>query len=354
MAEGGEGGDAADRTEAATPRRIEKAREDGQVAMSREAVGWAALAGGTLAAMLALPVTGSEMLRAMRATLERGHALEMTDTVLRLSGHGLMAVLPVAAAAGFGAVAATLLQTGGLVTAKNMAPRLDKISPWAGLKRLVSPESAVELLRNLLKLGLVGVALWYALGDLQEIQAALHQAPGALPATAGAAALRLMLAALVAFAGIAGLDVMWVRYRHFSRLRMSKQELREEAKDSEGDPMLKARRRQMRQAQGRRRMMAAVPRADVVVTNPTHYAVALSYGGDSAAPKVVAKGVDAMAARIRDVAQQHGVPLVANPPLARALWRLEVDAEIPPEHYQAVAEIIAYVWRQRGASSRSG
>ncbi|WP_439595297.1 EscU/YscU/HrcU family type III secretion system export apparatus switch protein [Falsiroseomonas sp.] len=354
MAEGGEGGDAADRTEAATPRRIEKAREDGQVAMSREAVGWAALAGGTLAAMLALPVTGIEMLRAMRATLERGHALEMTDAVLRLSGLGLMAVLPVAAAAALGAVAATLLQTGGLVTAKNMAPRLDKISPLAGVKRLVSPESAMELLRNLLKLALVGAALWYALGDLHEIQAALHQAPGGLPATAGAAALHLMLAALVAFAGIAGLDVMWVRYRHFSRLRMSKQELREEAKDSEGDPHMKARRRQMRQAQGRRRMMSAVPRADVVVTNPTHYAVALSYGGDGGAPKVVAKGVDAMAARIREVAQAHGVPLVANPPLARALWRLEVDAEIPPEHYQAVAEIIAYVWRQRGLFSRPG
>jgi len=161
-----------------------------------------------------------------------------------------------------------------------------------------------------------------------------------------------MLAALVAFAGIAVLDLMWVRYRHASQLRMSKQELREEAKESEGDPTMKARRRQIRQAQGRRRMMSAVPRAAVVVTNPTHYAVALAYGGDSAAPKVVAKGADAMAARIREAAQQAGVPLVANPPLARALWRLDLEAEIPPEHYQAVAEIIAYVWRQRGAAAR--
>jgi len=321
--------------------------------MSKEAVGWAALAAATLAAMFALPVTGTSMMRAMRAALESGHSLGMMDAAQVLFGLGLMAVLPVAAAAALAAIAATLLQTGGLVSGKMMVPRLDKISPWAGLKRMVGPEAGIEFLRNLMKLALVGAALWFALGDMREIQASLHEAPGGLPATAGAAALRLMLAALVAFAGIAVLDVMWVRYRHASRLRMSVQDLREEAKESEGDPIMKARRRQMRQAQGRRRMMSAVPNAAVVVTNPTHYAVALAYGGDSAAPKVVAKGVDAMAARIREVAQQSGVPLVANPPLARALWRLEVDAEIPPEHYQAVAEIIAYVWRQRGAAARN-
>ncbi|MBU8545006.1 MULTISPECIES: EscU/YscU/HrcU family type III secretion system export apparatus switch protein [Roseomonadaceae] len=349
-----EASEAGDKTEAATPRRLDKAREDGQVAMSREAVGWSALACATLAATLALPVSGIGMLRTMRATLENGHAIAMAETAKSLFGLGLMAVLPVAGAAALGAVAATLLQTGGLVSAKSMVPRLDKISPWSGLKRMVAPEAGMEFLRNLLKLALVGAALWHALGDLREIQAALHEPPGALPASAGAAALRLMMAALVAFAGIALLDVMWVRYRHFSKLRMSKQELREEAKESEGDPTMKARRRQMRQAQGRRRMMAAVPRAAVVITNPTHYAVALAYGGDNAAPKLVAKGVDAVAARIREAAEKAGVPLVANPPLARALWRLELETEIPPEHYQAVAEIIAYVWRRNGVNSRHG
>jgi flagellar biosynthetic protein FlhB len=347
MAEGGEGADGADRSEAATPRRIDRAREDGQVALSREVVGWGSLAAGTLAAMLALPAMGTDMLRALRATLERSHDLAMAEAVQVLTGFGAMAVLPVAAAAALGAIAATLLQTGGLVSAKALAPRLDKLSPLAGAKRMVSPEAAVEFLRTLLKLALVGAALWYALGDLTMIQAALHQPPGSLPASAGAASLRLMLAALVAFAGIAGLDMLWVRLRHLGRLRMSKQELREEAKDSEGDPVLKGRRRQLRLARSRQRMMAAVPRAAVVVTNPTHYAVALAYGGDSAAPTLVAKGVDAMAARIRAAAEAAGVPLVANPPLARALWRLEVDTEIPAEHYQAVAEIIAFVWRQR-------
>ncbi|MGX9962799.1 EscU/YscU/HrcU family type III secretion system export apparatus switch protein [Roseomonas sp. F4] len=353
MAEG-EGSESGDRTEAATPRRLEKAREDGQVALSREAVGWSALACATLAATLALPVSGMAMLRAMRTTLEGGHAMEMAETGKTLFALGLMAVLPVAGAAALGAVAATLVQTGGLISAQSMTPSLNKINPIAGLKRLVAPEAGMEFLRNLLKLALVGAALWHALGDLQEIQAALHAPSGALPASSGAAALRLMKAALVAFAGIALLDVLWVRFRHASRLRMSKQELREEAKESEGDPHMKARRRQMRQSQGRRRMMAAVPRAAVVITNPTHYAVALAYGGDGAAPKLVAKGVDEMASRIREAAQKAGVPLVANPPLARALWRLELETEIPPEHYQAVAEIIAYVWRQNGAYSPHG
>lgn len=232
-----------------------------------------------------------------------------------------------------------------------MMPRLSKISPWAGVKRLVGPEALAEFLRTLAKLALVGAALWYVAADLSELQASLHQPAANLPVVAGKVALRLMLAALVAFAGVALLDLFWVRFRHLRQLRMSRQDLKQEAKESDGDPMLKARRHQMRLARGRRRMMAAVPRAAVVVTNPTHYAVALSYEGGDAAPRVVAKGVDTMAARIRAAAEEAGVPLVANPPLARALWRLEVDAEIPAEHYQAVAEIIAFVWRRKGASA---
>jgi flagellar biosynthetic protein FlhB len=346
--------DAADRSEAATPRRIERAREEGQVALSREAVGWAALAAATLAAMFVLPSLGMALMQAMRGALERAHALDMAAASLALFAAGGLVVLPVAAAAALGATLATLLQTGGLISAKPLAPSFAKISPWAGLQRLAGPEALVEFLRTLAKLGLVGAALWYAAADLQPLQAALHQPAAALPATAGAVALRLMLAALVAFAGVALLDLVWVRFRHARQLRMSRQDLRDESKDSDGDPRLKARRRQLRQAQGRQRMMAAVPRAAVVVTNPTHVAVALAYGGGDAAPRVVAKGVDAVAARIRAAATAAGVPLVANPPLARALWRLDIDAEIPAEHYQAVAEIIAYVWRQRGGRPAAG
>ena len=348
MAGDGNEKDGADKSEAATPKRIERARDDGQVANSREAAGWVALLLATIAAGVALPVQGMAMLRAMRAALERAHQLDMMEVATVLAQAGLMVVLPVAAAAALGATLATMVQTRGLVSAKALAPKLNKLSPWAGLKRLVGPEALAEFLRTLIKLVVVGAALWWAVGDLSALQASLHQPAGLLMSVAGGKALHLMMAALIAFAGVAVIDVMWVHWRHQQTLMMSKQDLREEAKESEGDPIMRARRRHLRERAGRSRMMAAVPRAAVVITNPTHYAVALEYSGGQAAPKLVAKGVDVMAARIRAAAEAAGVPLVANPPLARALHRLELDAEIPAEHYQAVAEIIAFVWRRRG------
>jgi flagellar biosynthetic protein FlhB len=348
MAEEGDAPDAADRSEAATPRRLERAREQGQVALSREAAGFCALLSGCLAVWLTFPVLGLQLLSGMRAVLARGHELDMQSGA---AGLGRLALLPVAAVAGavaLGALAATLLQTRALVSAATLAPRLDKVSPWSGLKRLVGAEGAIEFLRSLAKLGLVGGALWSALGEAGTLQAALHLPAGALLAATASQAGRVVGAALLAFAAIAVLDLLWVRFRHLRQLRMSRQELQEEAKESDGDPQMKAKRRQIREARARTRMMAEVPRAAVVITNPTHYAVALSYAGGDAAPKVVAKGADEVAARIRAAAEAAGVPLVSNPPLARALHRLDLGAEIPGEHYQAVAEIIAFVWRRAG------
>ena len=350
MAEGDEPPDPADRSEAATPRRIERAREDGQVALSREVAGFAALLGGLLAAFLALPSLGRDLFRALRAVLERAHALEMVDAALVLGWLGALLILPVTGAVALGAVAATLVQTRGLVSAKPLAPKLSKIDPWGGLKRLFGADGLAEFIRSLLKLCLVGGALWFALGDPASLQAALHAPAGAMLREASAAALRLAAAALAAFAAIAVLDLVWVHARHLKMLRMTRQELRDEMKESDGDPYMRARRRQIRESRSRQRMMSAVPKAAVVITNPTHYAVALAYLGGDAAPKVVAKGVDELAARIRATAEASGVPLVANPPLARALHRLDVGAEIPAEHYQAVAEIIAFVWRRAGGA----
>lgn len=342
--------DAADRSEAATPRRIEKAREEGQVALSREAAGFAALTLATIAAVLALPTLGTDLLRAMRAVMEGADSLSMADAATHLLWRGALLVIPVAGAAAIGATAATLLQTRGLVSAKVIAPKLAKISPWAGLKRLFGPEGLAEFVRSLLKLLFVGIALWLAVADTAALQAALHQPAGAVLLDAGWISLRLIGAALIAFAAITVLDLAWVRFQHLRNLRMSRQELKEEMRESEGDPLLRARRRQIQETRGRRRMLAEVPRAAVVITNPTHYAVALAYAGGDAAPQVVAKGVDAVAARIRVAAEAAGVPLVSNPPLARALHRLDLGAEIPAEHYQAVAEIIAFVWRRAGGA----
>lgn len=340
--------DAADRSEAATPRRLEQARERGQVALSREVVGFAALLMASIACFLTLPPLGGDLLKAMRALLERTHDVGMAEAAWLLGGLAFKLVLPVAGAAVAGALGATLMQTRGLIAWAPLAPRLDKISPMAGLKRLFGVEGLIELLRSLAKLALVGVALWFSIDDPMRWQALFHAPPGSMLQASMDASIRLMTAALIAFAGVAVLDLVWVHLRHLQTLRMSRQELREEAKESEGDPLLRAKRRQIRESRARVRMMAAVPKAAVVITNPTHYAVALAYEGGDAAPKLVAKGVDEVAARIREAAEAAGVPLVANPPLARALHRLDLGAEIPAEHYQAVAGIIAFVWKRRG------
>ena len=342
-----EGGESEDRTEAPTPRRLEKAREEGQVPLSREAVGLATLLLASLAAAMALPSAGREMLGALRGMLSRASELAPADA-WGLAGPVLLALLPVAGAVTVGAVAATLLQTGGLFSARGLSPQLSRLSPLSGAKRLLGPQGAAELLRALVKLAAVGAALWHAVDHPASLRAVLLMPAGAMLEVVAGQAARMLGAVLAALAALAVLDLGWVRFRHWRQLRMSRQEMKEESKESEGDPHVKARQRQLRQQASRRRMMAAVPKAAVVVTNPTHYAVALAYQEGGQAPRVVAKGVDAMAARIREAAREAGVPLVANPPLARALYRMELETEIPPEHYAAVAEIIAFVWRRRG------
>ncbi|MBL6454129.1 flagellar type III secretion system protein FlhB [Belnapia sp. T6] len=343
MAEG-ENSAAEDRTEAPSQRRLDQAREAGQSPVSREAIGFATLLAGTMAGFLTLPPLGLDWLRALRALLERPEE-GMAVALLRQSALALLPVLVLVALAG---VLASLAQTGLRLRAEALAPQWERISPLATLRRLLGPEGLAELVRNLVKLGVVGAALWGTL-DFGLLRQAPHLAPGGLLRVLGEEALRLLAVALAALAGLALLDLLWVRWRFLRRMRMSREDLRQELRESEGDPQIKGRLRRLRETRARRRMLAAVPKATVVVTNPTHYAVALAYAqGSSGAPRLVAKGVDAMAARIRAAAAEHGVPIVENPPLARALWRLEPDTEIPAEHWQAVAEIIAYVWRLQG------
>ena len=335
--------------EDATPRRIQKAREEGQIAMSREVVSFVALGFGLIGLMFGLPPLGYELMRGMRGVLENGHQLQIGLVATEMIRLGLLAVLPVMAMAMIGAIAGTMLQSRGLVSAKGLKPQFSRINPASGIKRLIGAEGGIEFLRTLIKLGVVCAALWWALGDPRELRASLSLGPGDLLRLMVRAAMDLFIAAMIAFAAIAMLDYLVVRFRHLHRLRMTRQELREEVKESEGDPIIKGRIRNLRLSRARRRMMAAVPKAAVVITNPTHYAVALAYDENSqAAPKVVAKGAEAVAARIRALAEESNVPLVSNPPLARALFKLELETEIPAEHYQAVAEIIAYVWRLRG------
>jgi flagellar biosynthetic protein FlhB len=348
MAEGF--GTSESRTEAPTQRRLQRAREAEQVALSRELVLCAVLGAATLGLAWQAPAAGRDLVVTFRALIEHSASGEATvGAAVRLAAiTGLRAVAPLLVlVAGTGAV---LGQTGFLLSPASLRPSLARISPAAGLRRLLGPDNLLEAGRSLLKLLVVGAAVWRALGAAVPT---LAQAPfqdfASLPGRLGGAVLALLLSVLAAQAGIAVLDVVWVRLRHTQRLRMSREDIREEHKETDGDPRVKARLRRLRLQRARRRMLAAVPKATVVVTNPTHYAVALAYERtQNAAPRVVAKGMDSMAERIREVARAHAVPLVPNPPLARALYRLELDAEVPSERYKAVAEIIAFVWRLRG------
>ena len=226
-------------------------------------------------------------------------------------------------------------------------PQLGRLNPQRGIKRIFGGDNAVETLKALVKLLAFVLALYHVLGGLWPVfLGSTGWDAGTLAERTAGLVLHATLMLLAVQAGIAVLDTAWVRYRHTSKLRMSRQDLRDEHRQSEGDPHVKGRIRQLRRQRAKRRMMDAVKTATVIITNPTHYAVALVYeNGGKGAPKVVAKGVDELAARIREMALDHKVPLVANPPLARALYTVPLDAESPREHFQVVAGIIAYVWR---------
>jgi flagellar biosynthetic protein FlhB len=257
----------------------------------------------------------------------------------------MLAVLVVAALAG------SMLQTGILVAPEQITPKLERISPASGFKRLFSVRAVVELLKGIAKMTVVAVVGWYAIApDMMAIERFVLLAPEDAANSTRAIVLVLMAAVMAAMTVIAGADLLYQRISHRRSLRMSREEMREEFKQSEGDPHIKGRLKQIRAERARRRMMADVPKADVVITNPTHFAVALKYEqGTMSAPRVVAKGADVIAAKIREVASANEVPIVENPPLARALYAaVDLDEEIPAEHYRAVAEVIGYVMRLKG------
>jgi flagellar biosynthesis protein FlhB len=344
-----ETGSGGERTEAATPKRLQRAREEGNIPVSRELATLAAL----VAAAAVLMLDGAAGASALALRLSRFLAWADLSPLAGPAGVAAavrdmaQALTPLLLAVGVAGAGAVLLQTGFIPRWQALQPDLARLSPRAGLRRLLGSDGWIELGKSLLRLGLGGAAVWLAVRpELRGLLLQPARDPHALGPAVLHALLRLLLSVLAVVAVLALADIALVRFRHAQQLRMSRQDIREEVKENEGDPQIKARVRQIRQQRARRRMLAAVPKATVVVTNPTHYAVALAYEqGRQAAPRVVAKGVDTVAARIREVASAHRVPLVSNPPLARALYQVPLDTEIPPEHFQAVAELIAYVWR---------
>ena len=340
-----------EKTEAPTARRREKAREDGRVAVSRELSMLASLSAGTMA--VASQADMASVTHWLAAFLQQNRFRGMQTWTLAM--HGLVqGILPGAMAAACGYAAATLLQTGFLVHLAALQPDFSRISPLAGLKRLLGPQALVQVLKALAKLTLLGGCFYAAMRQVwPKLQAAVSDLPQTLYHEMLAHGWHLLLLLLGAQTAIAGADFAWERVRHSRQLRMSHQELRDEHKESEGNPQVKQRLRQLARSRARRRMMQEIPKAAVIITNPTHFAVALTYErGGQGAPRLVAKGADEVAARIREMAREHRIPIIANPPLARALYRVELDTEIPAEHFRAVAEIIAYVWRMRAQALR--
>ncbi len=351
-----------EKTEEATPRRLDKAREEGQVPRSRELSTFLLLLGGVIGlwSMGQMLYDQLGMVMEQAFLFERRQVMESTPMLvnaLDLGQRTLFAMLPLFLLLAVIALIAPALLGGWLVSAKSMQPKLSKLNPIKGLKRIFSTQALIELSKAIAKSVLVGsiaasfiyanVGTFLGLMD-QPIQQALASALNMSALAAGLIVLSLIVVILI--------DVPFQLWSNAKKLRMSKEEVKREHKESEGDPHVKGRIRQQQQAMSRGRMMSKVPDADVIITNPTHYAVALSYQeGSMGAPRLVAKGADAVAARIRDIGADAGVPRLEAAPLARALYHhVDLEAEVPADLYAAVAEVMAWAYRLKQVAQQGG
>lgn len=348
--------DAEDKTEDPTDRKLSNAREEGQVMASQEVKTWASLIGGLILVGMMAPGIARDIKSLMMPFIEHPHTIAMDGGSLRavaveVAIRVMMALaLPVAVILVLG-LGATFAQQGFLFVPKRIKPDFDKINPLKGLKRLFSLRQLVEFAKSLVKLAVVGsVVAWMIWGRMNEFANLSSLDLMALMDYLHHRVVVLVAAIMIMVTTVSAADWFYQRWDFNEKMRMTKQEVKDEHKQTEGDPMIKSRLRSLRMQRARQRMMAAVPGASVVVTNPTHFACALKYDMENMnAPILVAKGADFVAQRIREIAEENDVPLVENPPLARALYAsVELDQEVPPEHYKAVAEIIGYVMRLKG------
>ncbi|MCL7461894.1 flagellar biosynthesis protein FlhB [Pseudomonas sp. NW5] len=351
-----------DKTEPATPRRIEKAREEGQVPRSRELTTFLMLLAGVAGLWgmggLLYSQLGTVMEQAM--LFQRQQAFDAASMLAHfwiLGERTLFALLPLFLLMTVAALVAPSLLGGLLISTKSLQPQLSKLNPIKGLARIFSSQALAELGKAIAKSLLVGsVAVFFLkahVGELMSLSQMPVQQALASALRLAAMACGLMVLTLIV---VVAIDVPYQLWSHAKKLRMSKEEIRKEYKESEGDPHIKGRIRAQQQAMARSRMMSKVPSADVIVTNPTRYAVALAYReGQMEAPQVIAKGVDLVAARIRELGEEHQIPLLEAPPLARALYyHVDLDREIPAELYTAVAEVLAWAYRLRRVEAEGG
>lgn len=346
--------DQEDRTEEPTQRKLDQAQEKGDVAKSIELNTFFILGGFTIAMLITSGYTARESTLALRGFLMNAHQVPSSAQTIQwvtakgfamtfLACAALLAIVVVAALAG------CLVQHKPTWTFEPMSPKLSKLSPMQGFKRIFGKEALANFVKGMVKIGVVGAVLAVTLwAEHDRVESFVTMDLNALLPATLSILLKMMIGVVVIYFFVGVGDYAYMRFTWMQRQRMTREEMKQEYKDTEGNPEIKAKVRQIRTQRLRKRMMASVPTATVVITNPTHYAVALRYESGMEAPICVAKGVDTIALKIREVAGEHGVPIVENPPLARALHAtIDIDDPVPVEHYKAVAEVIGFVLRGR-------
>jgi len=354
-----ENNDAASKTEEATPRKLEQSREKGDVAKTQDLAPLAALtfSAGVLAILGGW--LAKTMISALIPFIAHPEQIPLEGaggvTVARMA---MMAAAPVLGAvlltAALGGALGNLVQHGLLFTPDKLKPDFKKVSPLSGFQRIFGPDGLAQFVKSISKiLAVAGVAYLVLKPHFHEFRTLSALDPAAMLPFSAEILRKLIFAVIALMLAITGADWIWQKQRFLKKMRMSREEVKEEYKQTDGDPLIKAKLRQMRHEKARRRMMAAVPTATVVVMNPTHYAVALKYeAGTAGAPECVAKGLDAVALRIRAAAEEAGVPVIEDPPLARALYAaVEIDEAIPPAHFEAVAKIIGFILGAKAPST---
>ena len=345
-----------ERTEKPTGKKLSKAREEGQVAKSQEISTTFILFGALGVFLFAGPWMFWALSDFMHGIFQNLGTLHLEGIsaraflfeVLQQVGLILMPLLLVLLILG---IAANLLQVGFLFTLKPFVPKLSKFNPITGMKKFVSLKSLVELLKSVFKVSFIGGISWLVLrGELDAIPSLMEMSVGQILTYLGTVSLKLIFYVGLGMLVLAAIDFTYQRWQHTKDLMMSKQEVKDEAKQAEGDPQIKGKIRQAQREMAMRRMMESVPDADVVITNPTTLAIAVKYDAKQMlAPQVVAKGAKLMAERIKDIARENDVPIVENKPLAQVLFKsMEIGDLVPPDLYKAVAEVLAYVYKLRG------
>ncbi len=344
--------DDAEKTEEPTSKKIDDARKDGNVPKSQDTSSFVTLVVAIGAFFALLPYIKERMFYLykfaqpyMLKELEKNDVYVLMLTVFR---EFALMVLPLAAIVALAGVLASVMQFGFLTTTKLLIPDFKKIDPIKGIKNLVSIKKLIEGLKIILKVALVMVVAYYYLLDFtKELPSVVFFSLMSQLEWLRDKALILIAVMLLLFLGLALFDLFFVRYNYFKDLKMSKQEIKDEYKQMEGDPQVKARIKRVQMEMSKKRMMSDIPTADVVITNPTHFAVAIRYDTEKEnAPKIVAKGIDNLALKIKEIAREHGVQVVENPPLARELYKkCEIDQMIPESLYKAVAEVLAFVYK---------